>query len=226
MRGYKMSSRNFTLIELLVVIAILGILTSILLPSLAKAREATKSTVCKNNQRQLGYFANELVELGSDSIANANRVSFKPGQLFPTRFDTKFINWDTPWDVNLYNIFEFPRDLLDCPSVSSDLAFVPTGVNIYHHYGVNVHISGWDTTWGNYTSLAAVDEPSRAIWMADSMWRKQWMDFTLMRAWEPGIYQQHENKGNVLMFDLSVNSTTSSQSMQMGSTSSGFYLEW
>ena len=45
---------KFTLIELLVVVAIIGILTSILLPSLANARESMKKTVCLNNQKQLG----------------------------------------------------------------------------------------------------------------------------------------------------------------------------
>ena len=40
--------KNFTLIELLVVVAIIGILTSILLPSLSQARVKSKLAVCKS----------------------------------------------------------------------------------------------------------------------------------------------------------------------------------
>jgi prepilin-type N-terminal cleavage/methylation domain-containing protein/prepilin-type processing-associated H-X9-DG protein len=65
---------GFTLIELLVVVAIIGILASMLLPVLARAKEQARNVACINNLKQLGTCWRMYVEDFNDRLVPNNSV--------------------------------------------------------------------------------------------------------------------------------------------------------
>jgi prepilin-type N-terminal cleavage/methylation domain-containing protein/prepilin-type processing-associated H-X9-DG protein len=140
----------FTLIELLIVMAIIGILISIALPAVMKAREASNRVVCMNNLRQMGLACmahhNQLGYLptaGTQDYAaplylqNGNATSIIPVsgykqdagwafQILP------FIDQENIWtgsgtaNQRMTAVLKFPLKIYICPSRRSLSSFTYT----------------------------------------------------------------------------------------------------
>lgn len=79
LRGQARSG-GFTLVELLTVIVIIGILASIIIPVVGKARESARSAVCLGNLRQLGMAATMFSQNNRGLMPNQG---IWPRQLLP-----------------------------------------------------------------------------------------------------------------------------------------------
>jgi prepilin-type N-terminal cleavage/methylation domain-containing protein/prepilin-type processing-associated H-X9-DG protein len=99
------AKRGFTLIELLVVVAIIALLISILLPSLARAKEEARRIKCAANQRSLAIAAIEYTM--------ENQDWFNPMQETVIHNNNEV---ETSWRIYLWKYVSEMPDVYDCPS--------------------------------------------------------------------------------------------------------------
>jgi len=82
--------KGFTLVELLVVIAIIALLMAIMVPALNKAKQLTKTLVCKANLRQYGISGNLYVGDNAGAFPDAHLWLYSNGK------DGNICRWHDP----------------------------------------------------------------------------------------------------------------------------------
>ena len=198
--------KKFTLVELLVVIAVLGILLTILLPSLDKAKAQAQNAVCVSNLKQTGYVLTKHIttEVNNNSgtlWARLNRK--KSGELPYYRF-WMFYAFDKRQQAT-----DFVKDTA-CP-----VADGPINIDGKNPYSINRHVMK--------RFYAKIDNPSEKIMYGEKPTNRS---VPISRRLRGITDDRHMHKGargssNVLLVDGHIENGNYLKFMDM---SSGPYL--
>jgi prepilin-type processing-associated H-X9-DG protein len=107
----------FTLVELLVVIGIIAILISVLLPTLAKARQSANRAACLSNLRTIGQMMNIYAAENLQQIPLGTNSDSYQGAYFIAVANGADIRWPTWGPLYKANLLKTPKYLY-CPSES------------------------------------------------------------------------------------------------------------
>jgi prepilin-type N-terminal cleavage/methylation domain-containing protein/prepilin-type processing-associated H-X9-DG protein len=99
----------FTLIELLMVIAIIAILAALLLPTLGRAKESARATVCLGNLHQVGLALQIYVSENNNKLPVMRDVSTDPQVAATNTFPA--INTTLATQLGNTNVLRCPSDL-------------------------------------------------------------------------------------------------------------------
>lgn len=136
----------FTLIELLVVIAIVGVLASMMLPALGRAKESARRIKCINRLRQIG------LAVGLYAGDNA--------EYFPRSQHSAFAHHEMTWGLGLASYLNSSagawtnllETLYRCPSDRRDRPW-SYGLSVYFELGPHDDYEGKPLTWRRMTSI-------------------------------------------------------------------------
>ncbi|MCM8532178.1 MAG: type II secretion system GspH family protein [Lentisphaeraceae bacterium] len=188
-------NKKFTLIELLVVVAIIGILMSLLLPSLRQAREKAKQAVCLNNNKQSGL---ALITYGHDNPAihaqdgTAGVKSFWGGRL-------KALNYLNDLKGSRCTTFPHGDDINPVYTLGINRTSATGESNIHVQERIKINLEGGK--W--YINQDQVATPTEFVLLADSITGTglvQAHALTNANGYA-GPHTRHSNKANTLFID-------------------------
>ena len=192
----KKTNQQFTLIELLVVVAIIGILASLLLPSLGQARKKSQSAVCKSNLKQ-------QITAGL-MYADDNGDYFPQYNLHGAGYWRRFLHDYMGGKVVGPNWWDYNNAALSAPLTGEGVTGGGYGYNTFY-------IGGGHWTPGEYRIEAKINEvtdPTLTLFTGDGPDVTTWQSYFLLPAskGEQHTGDRHENKVNMSWVDGHVSS--------------------
>jgi prepilin-type N-terminal cleavage/methylation domain-containing protein len=206
-----MRKKGFTLIELLVVISIIALLLSVIVPSLAKAKEAAKNMICLNNQKQLGLYFQMYADQNDNTMIELVNWNAKPD--WQTAQTTVPIRWsdrlfyELGW-VDSSEVFYCPQSKVPDSADKKWGAHYEGPDNATYTYGVRP--KSFNHTKVEKLKLTEIKSPSGYMLMSDvshpyifTTPEVAGSQYFMFDAWH-SFYMLHKQGANILCADMSV----------------------
>lgn len=157
------SYSGVTLIEILVVVGILAVMATLLLPVAQKVLEATRTTHCSSNLRQVAAVLKSYMAENNNSFPPANATK------------AMGVSWTGLWYAPSTGIDVSPAAYAGSLGDLAKITVCPknkiSGTNYPYCVNYNVMVASGASSAVKYIN---VNRPSEVVWMADSAAGKDW----------------------------------------------------